>query len=169
MRKLIILFLLMFTTLIFSQTTTDSISKPSTAQEVERLVDKYGGKIVDGFNTVVEKTTPLAKEGFYVAVKLNIAQGIGELLPLIFSIIFGYIFIKEYNRINNILNSDKVPNNMNENYGPMDEYNVTPLLIMSLIFTCILFILSLIFTISGIKHLIAPEWYAIEDIINLFK
>ena len=111
----------------------------------------------------------LAKEGFYVAVKLNIAQGIGELLPLIFSIIFGYIFIKEYNRINNILNSDKVPNNMNENYGPMDEYNVTPLLIMSLIFTCILFILSLIFTISGIKHLIAPEWYAIEDIINLFK
>ena len=169
MRKLIILFLLMFTTLIFSQTPLDTIQKPSTSQEVERLVDKYGGKIVDSFNTVVEKSTPVAKEGFYVAVKLNIATGVAHLLPLLFFFIFGYIFLKEYKRIDNILKSDNVPKNMCKSCGPTYEDNITPLLICSLIFTCILFILSCIFTTSGIKHLIAPEWYAIKDIISLFK
>jgi hypothetical protein len=33
----------------------------------------------------------------------------------------------------------------------------------------ILFIVVLFSIISSIKHLIAPEWYAIQDIINLFK
>jgi hypothetical protein len=168
MKKLSILFLLMFTTLVFS-TTNDSIQKPSTAQEVERLVDKYGGKIIDGFNTVVEKTTPIAEQGFYIAVKLNIAKGIGELLPLLFFFGFGYLFIREYNRINNILNSDNVPYNMHSGYGPMDFINSTPLLWISLTFIVILFIFSLFTTMSGIQHLIAPEWYAIKDIIDLFK
>lgn len=47
--------------------TTLSVQTPIKAQEVERLVDKYGGKIVEGFNSLVEKTTPVAKEGFKIA------------------------------------------------------------------------------------------------------
>jgi hypothetical protein len=166
MKNKLILFMLLISLITYSQTVKDSLS---TSQNVERLIDKYGGKISEGFNNVVEKTTPVAKEGFYIAVKLNIAHGIGLLLPLLFFFIFGYIFIKEYNRINNLLNSDNIPRYMNKNYGPMEDGNSSPLLWISLVSTCILFSFALFSTISGIKHLIAPEWYAIKDIIELFK
>lgn len=168
MKKFSIMFMLLISLLTFGQV-KDSIKEPSASQEVERLIDKYGGKVIDGFNHVVEKTTPIAKEGFYIAVKLNIAEGISMLLPLLFFFIFGYVFMNEYNRINNLLNSDKVPLNMDNRYGPFDDNNATPLLITLIVFTFILFIMTLICTSSGIKHLIAPEWYAIEDIINLVK
>ena len=166
MKNKLILFMLLISLITYSQTAKDSLS---TSQNVERLIDKYGGKISEGFNDVVEKTTPVAKEGFHIAVKLNIAEGIGYLLPLVFFFIFGYIFIKEYNRIDNMLKSDNIPRNMNKNYGPIDDDNSTPLLWISLVFTGILFVISLFTTIPGIKHLIAPEWYAIKDIIKLFK
>jgi hypothetical protein len=158
--------MLLISLITYSQTVKDSLS---TSQNVERLIDKYGGKISEGFNNVVEKTTPVAKEGFYIAVKLNIAHGIGLLLPLLFFFIFGYIFIKEYNKIENILKSDNIPRHMSKNHGPMENDNTTPLLIISLVAIVILSVVSLFTTMPGIKHLIAPEWYAIKDIIELFK
>lgn len=167
MKKFLILITLLSYSIMFSQEV--EVDSLTTGQNVERLVDKYSNKIIEGFNSVVEKSTPIAKQGFYVAVKLNIAQGVAELLPLFFFCIFVYVFIKEYNKIRNILSSDNIPIYMNRNYVPMDDTNSTPLLWASLILTCILFILAIFTTISGIKHLIAPEWYAVKDIIELFK
>lgn len=170
MKKFILSLVLLFSLTMYpNQTTKDSIQESTTAQEVERLVDKYGGKIVDGFNHVVEKATPVAEQGFKIAVRLNIAHGIACMLPLVFLFLFMYWFMEEYNRLDNILKSNDVPRNMNYRYGPMYEDNITPKLIMNIIATIIMFILVCIFTVEGIKHLIAPEWYAIKDIIDLFK
>lgn len=168
MKKFIFIVFMLFSLTTLAETSKDSIIKPSTAQEVERLVDKYGGKIVNGFNIVVEKATPVAEQGFKIAVRLNIAHGIACLLPLLFFFIFSRTFFNEYNRIENILKSDNVPDHMDKRYGVMGEDNMTPKLTLSLIALCITFILSCIFTVSGVKHLIAPEWYAIKDIIDLF-
>ncbi len=169
MKKVVLILFMLFSLTTLAKTAKDSIQPPTTTQEVERLVDKYGGKIIDGFNTVVKEVTPVAEQGFKIAVKLNIAEGIGLMLPIIFFFFFLSWFLREYSRIDNILKSDNIPIHMDKKCGPMDSDNGTPSLVISLVFTCVLFILSLFCTMSGIKHLIAPEWYAIQDIINLFK
>lgn len=167
--KIVLILFMLFSLTTLAETAKDSVQQPTTAQEVERLVDKYGGKIVDGFNTVVEKATPVAEQGFKIAVRLNIAHGVTCMLPLIFFFLFMYWFKEEYNRLDNILKSNDVPSSMDYRYGPMGDDNCTPKLIMSLIATIIMFILACVLTVDGIKHLIAPEWYAIKDIIDLFK
>lgn len=147
-------------------------AEPSDSTKIsttERLVDKYGGKIIDGFNTVVEKATPVAKQGFEIAVRLQIAKGVACLLPIIFFFIFSYSFKKEYERISSILDSDKVPLHMDKSEGPMDEDNMTAKLLIYLLMSIVLFILSCIFTYTAITHLIAPEWFAIKEIIELIK
>ena len=117
----------------------------------------------------MESAKPFVKEGFQTVVMLQIAKGIGYLLPLILFIIFLILMINEYKRIDNILKSDNVPEHMNNRYGPTGESNVTPIFILYLIFSAILFLASLTFTFDGITHIIAPKWFAIKEIIELLK
>lgn len=137
----------------------DSLQEPTTAQEVERLVDKYGGQAVDAFSNLIENATPMAQEGFKMVVRLQIAKGIGDLLPLFLGAIFWYLFVKEYKRIDE--------NKRNKNYMPFDSTNASVWLIASFIISIVCTILAIFTTYLGILHLIAPEWYAIKDILNL--
>ena len=166
MKKLLVGIMLLIFGLSFGE--NDSISKP-TISDAERIIDKYGGKIIDGFETITSKITPVATKGFEVAVKLNIAHGIGCLIPLFLFLIFLYSLKNEYFRIDNILKSDNVPDNLNYRRGPLHEDNCSLFLVLYIVATVLCFILSLIFTVDGIKHLLAPEWFAIKDIIDLFK
>lgn len=140
-----------------------------TDSDVERLVDKYGGKVQESFNNFVERATPVAEEGFKIAVRLQFAKGLAWVLGILISVMLLSVYLKEYNRISTILNSGNVPKNMSASYGPWDEDNCTFILIFSGIGFGIMTILSLAFAYSGMTHLIAPEWYAIVEIINLFK
>lgn len=170
MKKLSILVFLLFGLMmgINAENGNDS-TKQLTETETERIVDKYSTKILNFVSTSLEKMEGPAKETFKIVVKLQIAKGIASMTPLIFMIIFFYLLYKEYNRINNILMSDNVPENMNENYGPFDESNVSVFLILYLIMA-ILSTAIFIFTIyNGIVHLIAPEWFAIKEIISIVK
>ena len=166
MRQLLTVILLLLT---ITFTNAQSQVKKDSISNTERLIDKYGSKVINGFDTIVKKATPVAEQGFSIAVKKNIAEGISKLLPIVLFVIFLILTIKEYRRIALLLESDKVPKHMKVNYGPFDEDNVSGILVIYMIITSILFIASLFFTISGVMHLIAPEWYAIEDIIELFK
>lgn len=158
MKKLFFILCIFLTGYTYSQ--TDSLSVKET--QTERIIDKYSDKIIDGFNKVIDEVTPLAEEGFNMVVRLQIAKGIIFSLPIIFFFFFLYIFIKEYNKI------DKDENKKDPKYGPFYEANITAPLIIYLILTIITFVLSSVFTYDALTHLIAPEWYAIKEIIDLF-
>lgn len=161
--------MLLFTSLQAQISDTVIVTKEIT--ETERLVDKYGGQIVNKFNDIVSAATPIAKEGFDMAVKLKTAEGFVNLLPFIFFIIFGYLLYAEYKRIETELKVPKEERNSmyDYSYGPMDEDNITLLLVLYIISTCILFVLSIFTLPTAILYIIAPEWYAITEIIDLLK
>jgi hypothetical protein len=163
MKRLFILCALVLSFTINAQTETE---EPIT--ETERIVDKYGGQIIDGFNEVIRNVTPYAEEGFNMVVNLQIAKGIGNLLPTILLFIFIIIFRNEYYRIDNILKSDNIPQHMDKRYGVIAEENSTLILWLSLATCILLFIISLFTIYDGVLKLIAPEWYAIKEIIELF-
>lgn len=164
MKKIITLLLILFSSICFSQT-VDS----TKITETERIIDKYSGKIADSFTQGLEKVTPIAEDGFKIAVKVSIAQGIGLLLPSLLFIIFFSLLCKEYSRLETILMSDDVPSSMDCRHGPYSEYNFTGILSFYTIFTGLSAIASAFTIYDGILHLIAPEWYAIINIIELFK
>ena len=144
-------------------------SQTPILDKTEHLIDKYSVKIAETFVNTIEASKPVAKEAFKTVVMLQIAKGIAYLLPIMAFIIFFVMFISEYNRIDSILKSENVPSHMNKHCGPMDEDNVTPKIVLSLIFSCIFMIMSFFCTYSGVVHLIAPKWFAIKEIIGLFK
>lgn len=160
------LLLVLFIGLI-SFTTTAQTEEVIPITETERIIDKYGGKITESFNNMVENVTPYAEEGFNMVVKLQIAKGIILLLPLIMLIICIIIFKNEYFRINKILSSDNIPNHFNEGYGPFCDSNGTPILYATFISLILLCIISLFTTYDSILYLMAPEWFAIKEILNL--
>ena len=120
----------------------------------ERVIDKYGQKAVDGFNTAIEKATPIAEEGFRVAVKLQIAKGVEKMLPFALVTPFLlYILIFNYRRIKD-----------------GEEFNKKHFICLVTFIVSVFFIpVTLISFIDGVKYLIAPEWFAIKDIIELFN
>ena len=170
MKKLLLFVVLMFCTLSYSAT-KEVAPKTETPvlDKTEQLVDKYGAKMVDAFSSTIEKTKPMAKEAFETVVMLQIAKGIACLLPLLMFILFLYLFKREYDRIQNILMSDNVPKNMDGRYGVFDDSNVTPFIIIYLLLFVACFIFSMFTTYDGIIHLLAPKWFAIKEIVGLFK
>jgi hypothetical protein len=166
MRKLLLLSCLFISTSLLSQKDT---SATPLLDKTEHLVDKYSSKIADAFMSTMENAKPLAKEGFESVVMLQIAKGIGMLLPLLFLFVFIVMFNSEYNRIDTILKSDKIPAHMYAKGGPFEEDNVTPKLILNLIGLILCSIMTFIFTYDGVLHLLSPKWFAIKEIIELFK
>lgn len=154
MKKLLFLFSLVACTLFVSaQTDTTQVQ----ITEAERIIDKYGEKIINGFNNLVETVTPYAEEGFNMVIKLQIAKGIGHLLPLVFAIIFWILFHVEYKKLIK-----------NGHYPFTREENMTATLLFNLGLSLILTFISIITTYDGIMYLIAPEWFALKEIIDLF-
>lgn len=171
MKKLLlsIVVLLLLSAQMYS-TEIDSVNVQKI-EEVERIVDKYSGKAIEGFQNVVESVSPSIIEGFSMVVKLQVAKGIVMLLPIVFFFIFLMLFIKEYTRVTNILSVPREERVDHYDYfkGAMDEENLSPMLIAYLILGMITGVLMFITTYGGFLHLVAPEWYAVKEIINLFK
>jgi hypothetical protein len=180
MKKITSLFLmlLIFSNITFSQethetfmSTVDTLKtiQDSTTSNAERLIDKYSAKFVNGFTSMIQTVIPTAKEGFLVVVKLQIAKGIVSFIPLFLAILFLILTYREYNLIDNILKSENTPEYMDKRRGPLYEDNINPKLV-TFFFLFIFLGFTSVFTISdGILHMVAPEWYAIIEIMSLFK
>ena len=141
MKKTMTIILLLFSTVGFSQEQErDSIQITDT----ERIIDKYGDKIISGFNTIIEETTPYAEKGFELAVRLKIATGIFHIVLSIIAISIIVLILKQWN--NWIRNND------------MEDP------------AFVVFLAAAIYTVIGIYHsivlLIIPEWFAIKEIIK---
>ena len=145
--------MLSFTMVSYADTT--SVATLNVSQ-TERLIDKYGRQAVESFNSLVETTIPLAESGFKMVVRLQIAKGIGGLLPL-FLTILSLIIIFTLNKKAEWCKYSG-PQNLNA--------------IMQVVFTILgwlLFMVALMSTYDAILYLMAPEWYAIKEILNLVK
>lgn len=149
------------TLLAYGQQIENDTVTTSNLKEAERLIDKYGEKTVDAFNNLVEKATPLAVEGFNMAVKMQIAEGVSRIVPLIAFIISFILFkkmIKDYEGKGVSLES-----RLSTDSATAVVFAIYVVLIV------VSFICTLVLTYGGITRLIAPEWYAIKEIIELVK
>ena len=174
MKKIVLLFLMFVMTniCVFGQSTENAkkdTSQTPVLDKTEQLVDKYSAKIADAFISSIDKATPFVKSTFTSVVYLQVGKGVAYLMPTFFCLLFLIIFINEYNKLDAILKSDKVPTNLDSRTGPFCEDNINPKIIISMCF-CIICGIIAIFTIAdGIEHLFAPQWFAVKDIIQLFK
>jgi len=150
MNKIIIVLCMLFSVITHSQ--NDSI--PSIT-ETERIIDKYGEKVIEGFEKAVTNVTPMAEDAFAVVVKLQVAKGITRLLPIFFSIFCVWFFYKTL-----------------DSYQKSDNKNGEDVRIGAMVISGIIGIISVItaffVTSTGIQMIIAPEWFAIKEIMNLF-
>ena len=165
MKNLLLLLLISVTSIAVNANDTLNTKQIS---ETERIIDKYGDKIVNSFNSFAEKALPIAEDGFKMVVRLQIARGLVCLIPLIMLIIFSILLSKEYNRILNLLNQPIVPKHMNNRYSPFSEDNITIFLLFYMIAVIIFGIMAIPTIYHSFLYLIAPEWFAIKEIINLF-
>jgi hypothetical protein len=125
-----------------------------TLSETERIVDKYTGKISDGFNKLVETATPYAEEGFVMVVKLQYAKAVANLSILFIGILFLYWFYYNFKQ---------------SDFTEEDWNRYATLSIITGIASIILLTMGLTNLYNAIMLLIAPEWYAVKEIINLLK
>lgn len=149
--KIIILFIILFSiNNIIAQETVSEAIEALEISETERIIDKYGGKIAESFMNLMDTATPVAKEGFQMVVRLQIAKGIVMLIPIILCTICIILFISAARSMEE---DDNFPN------GAM--------VIISGIIGVVTLITALFLTGDGILHIIAPEWFAIKEIIAL--
>ena len=154
MKKILLIALLFIGLSINAQETTNE----TPISETERIVDKYGNKLAESFAQFMETATPMAQDGFKIVVRLQIAKGICRLLFIPLSLFFVWMFFK----------------NLKQTFHP--DYNekdfnggtVVTLCVVSAILGIISIITALFQTSTGLQMLIAPEWFAIKEIAELF-
>lgn len=145
-------FILFITLSIFTLNAQAQDSIPNiNIPQAERIIDKYSSQIAETFEQGLEKVTPIAEEGFKMVVKFQLAKGIILMIPFFIFWISLYKLTKFWNT---------------EHFNDDDVSSLGLIWIILLIIT---FILSIFCTYGGVTRIIAPEWYAIKEIIELFK
>lgn len=143
-----ILFIVMLSSFANSKSKLDSIPNNITGSKMEALVDKYGTPLVERFDTLIEKSVPVAEEGFSILVRLQIVKGIlSGLVPV-------FITICLLVRLNSI----------NKRGGLGENANT-----IITIFLLFLSLISLAGAYEGFQRLVVPEWFAILELFNLVK
>jgi len=115
--------------------------------ETERIIDKYSDKISQSFEEGLQKVAPVAEQGFEVAVRLQIAKGTVYMLGaiMLLTLILMTFFYKPLVKYIHEVSGGSI-------YG----------------FVVVSFIPLGILLYNGITRLIAPEWFAIKEIIEMF-
>lgn len=147
--------MLLFTVTSFSQEET-VIAETVT----ERVIDKYSDKIISGFNDLIEGVTPLAEEGFSIVVKLQIAKGIAYMLILPITILLWIIFYINYRNLQKVIGETA----KKDSWVEYKSGTLTVIFLISSIASTIGLIPAIYY---GLMYLIAPEWFAIKEILNL--
>lgn len=165
---------------MFTIVTTYAQVDSVTIGETERIIDKYSEKVFSSISGVVESLEAPTKMVFESVVRLQIARGVGLILFTILSIIVvligfhrigvGVKLLEKTNIIihkNNleILEKESVDNSqpaLSKDHNSLLELGYAVLGVGSG-----LFIISLFSLYYGILYLMAPEWFAIKELIDL--
>lgn len=151
----LILFLLVGTWMFSQEQNKDSIP----ISETERIVDKYGDKIINGFNNIIKDVTPIAVDGFEVVVNLQIARAIGYLIIALFLFIPSGFTAWFFKWSYTIPEGNRHPRNYDDDWSFL------------LVISTVISLITLGFAVNLIYHsvllFIAPEWFAIKEILDL--
>lgn len=140
MKKFIFIILSFFIINVSAQTTQE-ITK------AERIIDKYSEKVINTVEKTVKVLEQPAKEIFESVIRLQIARGIALLSMALTGLLLIFLPI--------IINKT--------NWSSLDK-NMTS--ILSIIIGLTLFLIGMYY---GLSYCLAPEWYGIQEIFNLFK
>jgi len=164
MKKLLfVLIAIMLSFNTFAETDSTSITT------AERVIDKYTTKMFDAVQNTAQALEQPAKEIFKSVVKLQVAKGITYLLPILVFIIAILIFYREYRRIERLLSSQNVPSCYDKYQGPMGDGNINTIMVLSLVIACVCIAISIFSIPVGIQYLASPEWFAIKEVLSIFK
>lgn len=155
MKKLVTILVLLFTFAVNAQEKEDTTPVIS---ETERIVDKYGNKLAESFAEFMETATPMAQEGFKVVVRLQVAKGFCRLLFIPLSIFFAWLFFRSLKESHSESFDEKA----------FSGSVTIAICVMSALLGIISIITAIFQTSTGIQMIIAPEWFAIKEIAELF-
>ncbi len=159
MKKIILLLSIIVACCIntFAQDTTkiqDPFITEAGLEKTDEIISKYADGIRDAFNEGMEHAVPVAKDGFELMVRYEIAIGITYLMPLLFFIVFFSMCIVYAKK------------------SEWRKYEIDFEGVMCMILgtvSCIALIITMCTIGEAVLHLLAPEYYAIKDIIAMFK
>lgn len=140
----------------------EPLTQAETISEAERIIDKYSSKAVEAFSEAVTTITPIAVDAFKMVVRLQVAKGIGWLLIALASL-SPFFFLKW--SFNQHLKDREF--NLNK-YGAEKRETGGILLGINILLCISGFISFCVFIQPALLYLIAPEWYAVKEILNLF-
>jgi phosphoglycerol transferase MdoB-like AlkP superfamily enzyme len=135
------------------------VTTPANTTEVERIIDKYSGKIYEQFMELVEVSKGPAEELFNMLVYKKQIEGLFYFLPLIITIILIIISFKIYRYWDNL--------------SEEEEYDKGEMVGGIFAAVIVLFVIGVIVTFCTIKtavmYLMFPEWYVILDLIDMIS
>ena len=166
LKQLFIIVMSILSLNMVAQTDSTYVVSEGTLTETERIIDKYSSNISDAFTNGVEKVLPFAEDAFNMVVKLQIAEGIVRLLPILIFFISFRLFNTENKRIRKLI-EDEGSRNKYDN-STFNVPNVTPQMIIYFVITILSGIGTIFLTYGGLVRIIVPEWFAVKEIIHLF-
>ena len=174
MKKLILLFVLTFSILSFSQTkdtltatidSTSVITSTETLQNVEKLVDKYSGKNYDLVKELAQNLKVPVEKLLTIITKQAIVESITNICLGLIGIWLLYLFL-------NFCKKVKTWSNNNDNIVDENDKNLNAEFIIKLIFVIIGFICLVTFILDindTVTGLINPEFRIIEILSETLK
>lgn len=137
------------------QVQNEELAQIKTLHETERLLDKYGTKLAVAFSESLDKVTPMAGQAWSYAIKYQKAKGYSFIVIPWIIVLFCLILLL----LGRIW------------YFKMDsESNKELLSTVSVVLFIVLGfagVLGLFILPKGIMLLLAPEWFAFQDIMLL--
>lgn len=170
MKKFLLAFLLMFSTLSFSATTKDTlnvaqdtvVSKNENIQDIERLVDKYSGKVYDLVKEIAVSLKVPVEKLLTIIAKQALVEGIVYLIVGILSVL---IIIKSYKVLKTI--------HFDEKHNPLiGETQADFLFIVNTIFMvagCIMFLAFVFNLTTVVQGFVNPEFRIVEILSDTLK
>jgi hypothetical protein len=160
MKHLITILLFVFvTSMVTAQ--VDSTSYV-TESNIEKLVDKYSGKIEATIISLAESLKQPAEEVWAILIKQQYVKASMGIIVLLITLLFGYLCIKYANNVKCWDDGEVIENKPTYSMG-----------IVIIFAVCL--VISLIVLLFGgyyndiLQGFINPEYGAIKDIVNLFN
>ena len=156
MKNLIFVLMLLLSSVVMAEE-EQVAATPANTTEVERIIDKYSGKIYEQFMELVEVSKGPAEELFNMLVYKKQVEGLFYFLPLIITIVLAIVSFKIYRYWDNLSEEEEYDR------GEM----VGGIFVASIILSVIGTIATFCTIKTAIMYLMFPEWYVILDLINM--
>lgn len=148
MKNFIVLLFMSISLIGFAQADTTK-ADVNYLSETERLIDKYSSQIIDGVLATIDTLTPAAQETFKIIVRKNFWEGMAAIFFFVFFFIIMLIAYRTSDFKDGSVNGSAV------------------LTVISAIISAVSIIT--IVAENSIMKVFVPEYYAIQELIDMIK